>query len=183
MLHGGNPQRELRLTSLLDGSTRTIWSELGSEPRMLGLRWEQGEIQILFAQSDHLYIRDVPTGEDRLIATLPRTAYCAAWSSDGALVAAWVPGRCVRGFEYFGRCASLSTDTPSALRQYTLHLIDATSGGAPQQIGQGNFLVAGNAGADERPMDIVFSPDGRRIAYLYYQSKFPGPLLYVIDLP
>lgn len=198
VLHGHSPQNELRLTSLADGSTQTIWSEPGSEKSLLGLRWDEGVIQILFAQcsvrdvtivcawlaqSASLYIRDVTNGQDRLIATLQGSATWVAWSSDGALVAAWVPGRCVRGIDWFGRCAKLTAESPSALRQYTLHLIDARSGGATQQIGQGNFLVADVAGNDERPTDIVFSPDGSRIAYVYHQAKYPGPLLYVKELP
>ena len=55
VLHGGSPQDELRLTSLVDSSTQAIWSEPRSEKSLLGLRWDEGAIQILFAQCSWMW--------------------------------------------------------------------------------------------------------------------------------
>jgi Tol biopolymer transport system component len=167
VLHGSSPRSELLLTSVDDGSTTTIWSDDSYEHRLVGHRWEEGDVQLLFLQSDGLYILEVLANATRHVATLPGTPTTVGWSSDGQFLAAWVSGECLRS-EWW-ECE---------LRQYTLHLIDADAGSVTQ-IGQGNFADSNY----ERPIDLRFSPDGRQVAYVYDRPGTSGSLLYVMDLP
>jgi len=167
VLHGSAPRLELRVSSFEHGTTQAIWVQPGYERLLLGHRWDQGDVQLLYAHADQLYVRVWPSGIEQLIATLPGTAVTAAWSSDGTRIVAWVEGDCVR--QDWWVCQ---------LAQYTLHLID-TDSGSVIQIGQGNFAVEDH----DRPSGIMLSPDGTRIAYVYLRGGPVGSLLYVKDVP
>jgi Tol biopolymer transport system component len=167
VLHGSSPSSELFQTSVEDGSTVTIWSDDSFERRLVGHRWFGGEIQLLYRESADLYIQDAGSAAARNVATLPGTPETVAWSSDGGVLAAWARGECLRSFWW--ECE---------VRQFTLHLIDAESGSVTQ-IGQGNFLDS----AFERPVDLRFSPDGSRLAFVYHRTGAFGPHLHMFELP
>ena len=175
VLHGSNPQSGLMLTSVEDGSTTAIWSDYSYERRLRGHRWDDGEIQLVFAEADGLYVQDVMADATRRVASFPATPdtflgqISVGWSSDGRFLAAWVPGECLRPVWF--NCEA---------RQHILHLID-TESGSVTQIGQGNFDGTKREGA----YAVRFSPDGGQIAYVHrpFAGAFEMSYLYVIDLP
>jgi Tol biopolymer transport system component len=176
IVHYSGYSGPVAMTSLIDGSTRTVWDQ-SRYPR--GIRWHEGEIHILdITFEGHYYIWNVTTGQSRKIAELSDTPK-TTWSADGSRVAAWVEGQCLamQGDWVMGRCTAW---------QYTLHLIDTRSQ-STVQIGQGNF----GGGHDLRPGGLVFSPDGNRIAYVVWgrdvstgsTSPGYGGKVYVKELP
>jgi len=153
----------LAMTSLLDGTTRAI----SDQWLIRGLRWQDGEIQILHVTAEgHYYVRNVTTGQNSKIAEL-RDTWRIAWSADGTRVASWVEGGCLAsvGDWVMSRCTAW---------QYVLYLIDTRSQ-ATIRIGQGNFSDARRVSGPE------FSPDGNRIAFTVRSRDMHS--IFVKELP
>jgi len=164
IVHYQAPAGLIAVTSLQDGSTRTI----SGQWNVRGLRWQDGAIHFLDLSSDgRLHVRNLTTGESSTIAQFNGEAGAMAWSADGTRVASWVEGRCLSstGDWVMSRCTAW---------QYTLHLIDAISQ-ENTQIAQGNFTDI------RRPGQPVFSPNGSRVTYAVRSRETSS--IYVDELP
>ena len=171
----------VHIMSLVDGSTQTVWgvgtsSECPIYKDAVGLRWDQGQLQVLYADDhlqdapptppfyrDSLFVSDVATGGSRFLGQFDAGSPGAqiGWSQDGQRVVAWVDRKCVQfSTTSFGGCL---------LEQFILYQVDASSLSVTK-LGQGNFATS------YPPTNVVVSPDGRRVAYLADGALYTKPL-------